>query len=88
MLEAYASGVTWHADFGPVRLGSTPAIWLYDADGRWHVTRVSVGSSVTAGETTMRLTVAPPLRPGTAWVEVLAAGLSEQVRLRLPLRWL
>jgi hypothetical protein len=35
----------------------------------------------------MRLQVLPPLSRAAAWIDVLAAGHSAEVRVTLPLRW-
>lgn len=35
----------------------------------------------------MHLQVVPPLNHGTAWIEVLVAGQSAELRATLPLRW-
>jgi hypothetical protein len=35
----------------------------------------------------MHLEAVPPLSRATAWIEVLAAGQSAEVRATLPLRW-
>ncbi len=60
-----------------------PAIWVRDSAG-WHATRVSRHHE---GDITMRLEVVPPLGHGTAWIEVILAGQSAEVRATLPLRW-
>ena len=61
-------------------------IWVRDSGGRWHATR-ACGWAGASGEVTMRLQVLPPLSRDTAWIDVLAAGHSAEVRVTLPLRW-
>jgi hypothetical protein len=62
------------------------SIWVKDSGGRWHVGRLS-GWHRGGCEGPVRLRLVPPLTRSTAWVEVLAAGQSAEVRTRLPLRW-
>jgi hypothetical protein len=55
--------------------------------GRWHATRACGWAGADRSEVTMRLQVLPPLSRATAWIDVLAAGYSAEVRVTLPLRW-
>lgn len=80
-LHAYGATCAYH---GPAELDFSPAIWIRDSGGRWHATRVSPYHD---GDFTTRLQVVPPLSRATAWIDVLAAGQSAEVRARLPLRW-
>jgi hypothetical protein len=40
-----------------------------------------------SGEVALRVEVVPPLSHGTAWIELLAAGQSAEIRAILPLHW-
>ena len=62
------------------------SFWIRDSGGRWHAGRPA-GVRQTHGESAVKLQLVPPLARSTAWIEVLAAGRSAQVRVRLPLRW-
>jgi hypothetical protein len=62
------------------------SVWIRDSSGRWHACR-QAGSHRTNGEYVLKLQLVPPLTRPTAWIEVLAAGPSAQVRVQLPLRW-
>ena len=62
------------------------SIWLRDSGGRWHAGRPDRRHR-TDRECKIRLQLVPPLTRPTAWIEVLAAGQSAEVRARLPLRW-
>lgn len=62
------------------------SVWLRDSGGRWHVAQPT-GWHRTGCEGPVRLRLMPPLPRSTAWVDVLAAGQSGEVRARLPLRW-
>jgi len=84
ILHTHASGATCHTYYGPPEGHLAPAIWLRDSRGRWHATRVG---RYHEGDMTMRLEVVPALSQATAWIEVLAAGRSAEVRATLPLRW-
>jgi hypothetical protein len=84
ILHTHASGATCHTYYGPPEGHLAPAVWLRDSRGRWHATRVG---RYHEGDMTMRLEVMPPLSQATAWIEVLAAGQSAEVRVTLPLRW-
>ena len=83
ILHMHAIGATCHAYYGPAEQDFSPAIWIRDSGGRWHATRVS---KYNEGDITMRLEVVPLLSRATAWIEVLAAGQSAEVRATLPLR--
>jgi hypothetical protein len=62
------------------------SVWIRDSGGRWHVAGVA-GAHYAEGEYLLRLRLVPPLARSTAWIEVLAAWRSAQVRASLPLRW-
>jgi Sigma-70, region 4 len=62
-------------------------IWVRDSSGRWHATRARGWAGADRNEVTMGLQVLPPLSRDTAWIDVLAAGHSAEVRVTLPLRW-
>ncbi len=62
------------------------SVWLRDSGGRWHVAQPT-GWHRTNCEGPVRLRLMPPLPRSTAWVEVLTAGQSGEVRARLPLSW-
>ena len=78
----YVSRQAWPSYWGPAQLNMAPAIWIRDSGGRWHGTRFT-----RSGDIAMRLQVVPPLRPGTTWIEIFAAGQSAEVRATVPLRW-
>jgi hypothetical protein len=62
-----------------------PQLWLVDDRGHWHVADGD-GWRRASGDPTSHLTVAPTLgRP--AWVEIIAAGRSAEVRAKVPLQW-
>jgi hypothetical protein len=63
------------------------SIWVRDSCGRWHATRAHGWAGADSSEATMRLQVLPPLSRAAAWIDVLAAGPSAEVRVTLPLRW-
>jgi len=65
--------------------GGLPVLWLRDDGGHWHTTRPR-GTSTRDGEVTMRLLIVPPVHR-TAWIEVVAAGMSAEVLTTLALRW-
>jgi len=62
------------------------SVWIRDSGGRWHACRPA-GWHRHNGEYVLKLQLVPPLTRSTDWIEVLAAGPSAQVRVRLPLRW-
>ena len=78
----YVSRWAWPFYWGPAQLNMAPAIWIRDSGGRWHGTRFA-----RSGDIAMRLQVIPPLSPSTAWIEIVAAGQSAEVRATVPLRW-
>jgi hypothetical protein len=84
ILHVHASGPARQFYYGPPERNLAPTIWIRDSRGRWHATRVR---EYHEGDITMHLQVVPPLSHGTAWIEVLAAGQSAEVRATLPLRW-
>jgi hypothetical protein len=84
ILHTYASGPMSGAYHGTPERNLAPAIWIHDSYGRWHATRVD---GACDGDITMRLEVVPQLSHGTAWIEVIVAGSSAEVRTTLPLRW-
>jgi hypothetical protein len=63
------------------------AIWVCDSFGLWHATRARGWAGAGPAEAALGLQVLPPLSRATAWIDVLAAGRSAQVRVTLPLRW-
>ena len=67
--------------------GSMPTLWLRDHRDQWHTTRMQGFSSSDDGEVILQLAIEPPLDRDTPWLELQAAGQQEQVRARLPLRW-
>jgi hypothetical protein len=62
------------------------SFWIRDNAGRWHAGRPA-GMRQTHGEWAVKLQLVPPLARSTDAIEVLAAGRSAQVRVRLPLHW-
>jgi hypothetical protein len=62
------------------------SVWVRDSGGRWHVTEQN-GWAREDGEYALILRLVPPLTRPAAWIELLAAGLSAEVRAVLPLRW-
>jgi hypothetical protein len=63
-------------------------LWISDSSGRWHATRTEgLSTSGNGGEVVLWLAIVPPLDRGTAWIDVVAAGRSAEVRVRLPLCW-
>jgi hypothetical protein len=68
-------------------LESVPvSVWVRDSASRWHVAGV-VGADYAEGEYVLRCKLVPPLGHSTAWIEVVAAWRSAQVRATVPLRW-
>ena len=94
ILHLLATGVTLEAGW-PYGIRPLPALWIRDSDGRWHTTRlhdvVSPWADGGANPWTDArmiaawLRIIPPLNPGTAWIEISAAGQSAHVRATLPL---
>jgi hypothetical protein len=62
------------------------SFWIRDNGGRWHAGRPALVRQAH-GEWVVKLQLVPPLARSTTSIEVLAAGSSAQVRVRLPLRW-
>jgi hypothetical protein len=62
------------------------SVWVRDDAGRWHVARPSVWFD-GGGEAALTLRLTPPLTRAPAWIEVLAAGQSAEVRATVPLGW-
>ncbi|MGH3205458.1 MAG: hypothetical protein ACRDP5_25920 [Streptosporangiaceae bacterium] len=62
------------------------SMWVRDGTGRWHAARPS-GWYHEDGEAALTLRLTPPLTRSCAWIEVLATGLSAQVRAPVPLCW-
>jgi len=62
------------------------SIWLRDGAGRWHAARPSDWYHED-GEAALTLRLTPPLTRSCAWIEVLAAGQSAEVRATVPLCW-
>jgi hypothetical protein len=62
------------------------SIWVRDDAGRWHVARPA-GWFDEDGEAALTLRLTPPLTRCPAWIEVLAAGESAEVRATVPLGW-
>jgi hypothetical protein len=62
------------------------SVWIRDGIGRWHVAGL-VSSQASDGEYLLRIKLVPPLARSTAWIEVLAAWRSAEVRATVPLRW-
>ena len=87
-LQALARGLEPETPRGPFGIdGHFPlSVWIRDSGGRWHACRPA-GSHRHNGEDVLKLQLVPPLTRSTAWIEVLAAGPSAQVRVQLPLRW-
>lgn len=84
-----ASGVTPEGEWAYGRgVRPLPVLWIRDSSGRWHTTRTNGFSRLgDTGEAVLWLAIVPPLDRGTAWLDVVAAGQSAEVRARLPLRW-
>jgi hypothetical protein len=87
-LQVLARGLATEAPAGPFGIDRQfpLSVWIRDSGGRWHACR-QAGSHGEAGEYQLKLQLVPPLTRSTDWIEVLAAGPSAQVRVRLPLRW-
>jgi hypothetical protein len=87
-LQVLARGLEPETPRGPFGIdGHFPlSVWIRDSGGRWHACRPA-GSHRHNGEDVLKLQLVPPLTRSTAWIEVLAAGPSAQVRVQLPLRW-
>jgi hypothetical protein len=87
-LQVLARGLVPETPRGPFGIDSyfPLSVWIRDSGGRWHACRPS-GWHRGNGEYVLKLQLVPPLSRSTAWIEVLAAGPSAQVRVQLPLRW-
>jgi hypothetical protein len=87
-LQVLARGLVPESPMGPFGIEHyfPLSVWIRDSGGRWHASRPA-GWHRGSGEHVLKLQLVPPLSRSTAWIEVLAAGLSAQVRIRLPLRW-
>ena len=86
VLHMHASGRRSDVIHGPDELYPWATIWVHDDGGRWHATR-TIGRSGRPEEVALRVEVVPPLSRSTAWIELLAAGQSAEVRAALPLHW-
>jgi len=86
VVHMHASGPNTDALHGPDDLYPWATIWVRDNGGRWHATR-TLGRSPRPGEMALRVEVVPPLSQGTAWIELLAAGPSAELRATVPLHW-
>jgi hypothetical protein len=87
-VNALALGQLPDQQHGPLGLDMAfpLSVWVRDDAGRWHVARPS-GWHREDGEATLTLRLTPPLARSSAWIEVLAAGRSAEVRATLPLCW-
>ena len=87
-LQVLARGLVQESPAGPFGIDHyfPLSVWIRDSGGRWHASRPD-GWHRAGGEHALKLQLVPPLPRSTAWIEVLAAGPSAQVRVRLPLRW-
>jgi hypothetical protein len=94
IMHLLATGVTLEAGW-PYGIRPVPVLWIRDSDSRWHATDTD-GVVRPWGEgganpwtdtcmVTVSLRIVPPLEPGTAWIEISAAGPSAQARVTLPL---
>jgi hypothetical protein len=88
-LHLLASGVTpeytWNYGWIADRL---PVLWLRDRDGRWHTARLARTAQLRdSDDFLLWLRVVPPLNHGTPQADLVATGLSAEVRARLPLTW-
>lgn len=89
ILHVLANGATpylLHPETFGIEIEFPVSVWVRDSGGRWHAT-CPVGREPRNGEWTLRLQLVPPLTRSTAWIEVLAAAQSAQVRATLPLHW-
>jgi hypothetical protein len=88
-LHLLASGVapeyTWRYGWIADRL---PVLWLRDRDGRWHAARLArTGQLRDSDDFLLWLRIVPPLDHGTPQIDLVATGLSAEVRAGLPLTW-
>jgi hypothetical protein len=86
VLHMHASGPNTDAIHGEDYLYPWAIIWVRDNCGRWHATR-TLARSPRPGEMALRVEVVPPLSQGTAWIELLTAGPSAELRATVPLHW-
>ena len=89
VLHLHAGGVTMEDDWAYYRaVRPLPTLWVRDSTGRWHATRdYAPRLHGDDGEVTLELSIVPPLKAGTQWIDVVATGQAAQVLARLPLRW-
>ena len=87
LLHVHASRLI--LDRRPLGAGSEfpPTLWIRDSGGRWHTTRASGWNESAYGGFATCLDLVPPLSRPPAWLEILVAGQSAEVRATLPLRW-
>jgi hypothetical protein len=87
-LQVLARGLVPESPAGPFGIDYyfPLSVWIRDSGGRWHASRPG-GWHRASGEHVLKLQLVPPLARSTVWIEVLAAGPSAQVRVRLPLHW-
>ena len=88
-LHLLTSGVTseytWRYGWIADRL---PVLWLRDRDDRWHAARPARTAQLRdSDDFLLWLRVVPPLDHGTPQADLVATGLSAEVRARLPLTW-
>jgi hypothetical protein len=86
VVHMHASGLMSQVSYSPAELYYWPVTWIRDSGGRWHATR-TLGRSVHADGTALRVEVVPPLSRATTGIEVIATGRSAEARARLPLHW-
>lgn len=97
ILHVVATGITVEGDWPyATGLGPLTVLWIRDSDGCWHATVADDmaspwgqnGSNPWADTrmVTAWLRIIPPLRDGTDWIEISAAGRTAEVRARLRLR--
>lgn len=86
VVHMHASDPMNQVSYPTAELYYWPVTWIRDSGGRWHATR-TLGQSVHADGTALRVEVVPPLSRATTGIEVVATGRSAQARARLPLRW-
>jgi len=86
VLHLQASSPNYEVICGPDELYRWATIWIRDEGGRWHATR-TIGLIQMVGKMPQRMEVVPPLSGSTAWIELLVAGQSAEVRATLPLHW-
>jgi hypothetical protein len=86
VVHMHASGPMNQVSYQGAELYYWPVTWILDSGGRWHATR-TLGQSVHADGTALRMEVVPPLSRARTGIEVVTTGRSAQARARLPLRW-